>query len=53
MYGVCMHNSYESKLCRKKWVLGMYRVVVDIAKAIRADLGKGICAYQEGRCLGS
>jgi hypothetical protein len=37
----------KSELCQKGRQLGKYRAVVDLAEAIRYDLGNDICAYSE------
>jgi hypothetical protein len=44
---VWVHMNRKSELCQKGRQLGKYRAVVDLAEAIRYDLGNDICAYSE------
>jgi hypothetical protein len=47
IFSVWVHMNRKSELCQKGRQLGKYRVVVDLAEAIRYDLGNDICAYSE------
>ena len=46
-FSVWVHMNRKSELCQKGRQLGKYRAVVDLAEAIRYDLGNDICAYSE------
>jgi hypothetical protein len=46
-FSVWVYMNRKSEMCQKGRQLGKYRAVVDLAEAIRHDLGNDICAYSE------